>query len=163
MSKDDAPEFGAQSLDYSCRDCTHLKPWESVLDCDYCLKFNFKLTQEEFTSYACYDFKEIEMSKIPLDWVTLTDTTLKGLGIPDKFTQKGEPTPTIQVIREFLRESHITNMTELGVLLFGMNQDNPPEKTIHAIAHFDFDGSCDDCPFGNFGYKYISGRKHRKE
>jgi len=65
------------------------------------------------------------------------------------------PTPTIQIIREFLRESHITNMTELGVLLFGMNQDNPPEKTIHAIAHFDFDGSCDDCPFGNFGYKYM--------
>ena len=21
-----------------------------------------------------------------------------------------------------------------------------PKKTIHAIAHFDFDGSCDDCP-----------------
>jgi len=60
MSKDDAPEFGRNN---SCRDCTHLKPWESVLDCDYCLKFNFKLTQEEFTSYICHDFKEVEWNE----------------------------------------------------------------------------------------------------
>jgi len=32
-------------------------------------------------------------------------------------------------------------------------QDKP--KTVHATAHFDFDGSCDDCAFGNFGYRYI--------
>jgi len=34
-------------------------------------------------------------------------------------------------------------------------KDDVPKKTIHAIAHFDFDGSCDDCPVSNFGYRYI--------
>jgi hypothetical protein len=27
-----------------------------------------------------------------------------------------------------------------------MSRDDTPQKTIHAIAHFDFDGSCIDCP-----------------
>jgi len=29
-----------------------------------------------------------------------------------------------------------------------------PKKSVHAIAHFDFDGSCHSCPFSNFEGNY---------
>ena len=72
---------------------------------------------------------------------TLTDAQIKGLGIPAEFLQE---------TADDSLTGHASRIKEaVGQSIRTLNIPKRQPNTVHAIAHFDFDGSCGDCACNN--------------